>query len=88
MNRERPEACNAVDDALMRVSTSWSKVNDAQGAEYPVAVRVWMQALMIQRSAVEIYLAEIDGTDISCIDATSPAIPGAEHFNEVGADGV
>jgi hypothetical protein len=47
-----------------------------------------MQALMMQRSAVEIYLAEIDGTDIGCIDATSPTIPGADRSNAVGADGV
>jgi hypothetical protein len=88
MSRERTEACDAVDDALARVSISWSKVNDAQDAEYRVAVRVWMQALMMQRSAVEIYLAEIDGTDIGCIDATSPTIPGADRSNAVGADGV
>lgn len=86
MSRERTEAYNAIDEALTRVSTSWSKVNDAQDGEYRVAVRVWMQALMIQRSAVEIYLAGIDGTNISNIVATSTPIPGTDRSNEVGAD--
>ena len=71
MSFKRTEACNAVDEAIRRVSASWSKVNNAQPAEYRVAVRVWMQALMIQRSAVETYLARIDGTDIGNVVVSS-----------------
>ena len=43
---------------------------------------------MIQRSAIEIYLAGIDGSDISNFVATDSRVPGTDRSNGVVTDRV